>query len=407
MEKVSVYHSNRVKPAIHFQNDRLNKSSLERSHTIWGLCYILIWSFYRSFFVRVEKGNLSRQSIRLTIDDDAIIRETNQSPLTRIHRADIKSIIKEVDGGIRIFDTQGNALWIPSDIQDFDQVERLLEEMKPSGAPNEKPFVQAEPPAQSFAEFVQILQHNFSFISMIAFIMVILSYLQLHFYYALFDIGIYSYIDPSEIIFGFANLWKESLVAIVYFIIFHKTLDFIRIKRPTENPSVMDKAKRITSTVQILFFLGTISSMLYFIITSFPKGNEESDVNVLSQIVVLIGCFLTVYGIVITLYFLSLLIKFRERLITVPLTFLGVIIACIIMSTIESYISFKLVTSGHPKYDLQLVLSDGSKFGSDKETFFIGSTGRYYFFGNKKNRNIVIPKSSVIREDQSLLRRGL
>jgi len=361
-----------------------------------------IWRLLRSIFIHAHKGNISRQSISLIIEEDFILRESDTLPHKKILKAEIKSIVREEDGGIRIKDVRDNEIWIPKDIQNIDELEVLLQETKVKAELIGKTLIQQEEPRQRFFDYVTILQNNFPVISILALIMIILSYLQLHFYYSLFDINIYNYVAASEIIFGFANLWKESLLIIVYFIAFHTTFGFIKIKHPTEPVAGAYSKRNVIAITQQCIFLSVLILFLYAII-------ENSAVSVVLwyQIVILIGFAIPVYGIVTVLYLSSFFFKFRVRMVTIPLTFVAVLITAFLMNSLENIVSYKLIIKGFAKYSINLTLSDGTEIKTSARMVFIGSTSNYLFFRNESIRNVIIPRSAIIREDQILLRRGL
>lgn len=80
-------------------------------------------------------------SYRLTIDEHSITREQHNTPTIRIHITDVDRIIKNHNGSFTIkADTVRNVIVVPSQVDNYDDLERSLARIKPITKKTREPF---------------------------------------------------------------------------------------------------------------------------------------------------------------------------------------------------------------------------------------------------------------------------
>ncbi len=79
----------------------------------------------------------------LTIDDNGITREQHNTPTISISNADLKEIIKNSNGSFTIKgNSTVNVIGVPSQIDDYKKLEKLLSEIRQILSKNSEPFLQ-------------------------------------------------------------------------------------------------------------------------------------------------------------------------------------------------------------------------------------------------------------------------
>jgi hypothetical protein len=358
------------------------------------LLFVIVPIVLYRFLKRIEKGSLIWKTFKIKITDDAIIREFGDQPPKEILKSEIKTLIREEDG-IRINGDDG--IWIPDSINDFNTIEKILIKHSPSLDSNGNII---KGPEEQAITHIEVFQKYFPVVSLLTLVIIICSYIKLYHYYDLYDIEIYSYLDASEVILYFISLWKEFVVLLLMFGSFHNISSWIRIRRSNSKLG-------LAPFFQYAFMVIPMVGLYIFSLDSL--GRQEIHTNILiGQINALFSCFFSAWGIVIILYGVSNHFMPRERLVTIPLTFFAIIFAFFLITYAENKISHDLIVQGHPKYSLNLILSDGSNIKTNDSTVFVGSTNSYLYFRKiQLGSNLIIPRSMVVKEEIRLLRIGL
>lgn len=79
----------------------------------------------------------------LTIDNNCITREQHNTPTITISNADLSGIIKNSDGGFTIMgNSTVNVIGVPSQIDDYEKLEKLLSEIRQILSKTSEPFLQ-------------------------------------------------------------------------------------------------------------------------------------------------------------------------------------------------------------------------------------------------------------------------
>lgn len=91
----------------------------------------------------IKRQEMLFHSYRLILDNNSIIREQINTPTITISYSDIKEIIKNSNGSFTIKgSTTVNVIGVPSQIEDYEKLEKLLSEIKPITEKMHAPFLQ-------------------------------------------------------------------------------------------------------------------------------------------------------------------------------------------------------------------------------------------------------------------------
>jgi hypothetical protein len=373
-------------------NDTWSKFAAMTSACVMYLIFLL--QFIRNMDKKLKIAN----SYKLTLNDGSIVKEMDTYPVKSILTKDIVSVIKENDGSIRINGDDG--IWIPSDIENIKHLEKLLESYSSINYPN-KLEITKEKPFETFDNFLEALQQKFGAVSLFTVIIILCSYIKLLLFYNQFNIIIYNYLDASEIIFSFTTLFKEFVILIVAFLIIHKSFIFIKLKL-NEN-----KINNLVGFISLAISVGALTYMYISIPEMLSLDKEGIDLLV-QQFALIFYSYGVACGLSFFLYMATFYIKQRERLITLPLTSLAVFFTFFLITSTENRISHDLLMHGHPKFKINVYLTDQEIIESSDSLIFIGATNNYLFFRDKPNEsNLIIPRSSILKEEQKQLRNGL
>jgi hypothetical protein len=100
---------------------------------------VLAFGLYRAVNRQKEIFN----SYRLTIEQDGIRREQQNTPTIYISNTDLNEIVKHLNGSFTI---KGNSsvdvILVPSQVENYEKLENLLSGLKPISAPATLPFLQ-------------------------------------------------------------------------------------------------------------------------------------------------------------------------------------------------------------------------------------------------------------------------
>lgn len=100
---------------------------------------ILAFGLYRG----IKRQEALYDSYRLILDNNSIIREHINTPTISIFNADITEIIKNSNGSFTIKGNSTlNMISVPSQIEEYEKLERLLSEIRPISAKTDTPFLQ-------------------------------------------------------------------------------------------------------------------------------------------------------------------------------------------------------------------------------------------------------------------------
>lgn len=228
--------------------------------------------------------------------------------------------------------------------------------------------------------------------------------------YANYGIEIFNYVEVSEILLSFTDLFQALIYLFGYFVIFI-VLFIIVVLIPKKKYFDLNNydAKWLLVGVLILFFLVNWGG-IYALYIFFGNRPDQSALRFdYCSLALIIFNFLCLYGI-------QLLYKrvMRKSAVTVekydsfiyqliPLTFL-----LLVYFEIRNNLTHKFHLEGCHKYEMSLMMDDSSQINSNDSIIYIGSTKNFIFFKNiKSERNIIIPSSEVKMVTTKKLREGL
>lgn len=362
------------------------------------LLWFTIYQFFKGWEARINRW----KTFVITIDDKAIHRDFMDEPRKTILRSDVRKVEKLRDHGIRINGNENSGLWVPSDMIGYKNIVEIIEvDLKTTVSDASAQIVDEQKP-ESFVSFLKVIQENFGGISLFTTIIIFLSYVKIYFNYALYGINVNSYIDVSEIILSITPVIFELVILSILFGAFYRTFEFVKLK----------KGKPLTGLQEFLshFQIGIVlimSGYFYYHAPNFVAKNLPIG-TIYLQFAVLLSISLAVIFTVFIVYLHTMRIRTSARLVTMNSTSITLLITFLLIIIAESRMSYALNKSGHPKYDVRLELNNGTYVASRDSLLYVGSTSNYYFFHNfKTENNAIIPKSSVLKENQKQLRIGL
>lgn len=242
-------------------------------------------------------------------------------------------------------------------------------------------------------------------IPLAAAILLALGYLELEFYYRLFDIQIVKYLDPSELIFSFLPTMSFIITRGVPLLVPYAIIVFISFKArrwlvyaglpvalvfwftyPHLSAPIRSIDERITETAILISFalayytLAFVGFLLQRMKAMHDAGSSITSQDIRSAVNSMPNAltrFVTIM-IIVTSY-----IAYRADLIRENMGLLG------------------------GKYSVQLTRTDGKVVETDG-LVFIGSTRNYYFFRDEQTKaNLVVPKLEVTKEHITKVRNSL
>jgi hypothetical protein len=93
--------------------------------------FICLGAFSFGAFRSMKQQKKILDSYRLIIDEDSLTRQQFNTPVITIKKADIREIVKTTNGNFSVrTDSKLNAIAIPAQINDYEEVERLLNEIQ-------------------------------------------------------------------------------------------------------------------------------------------------------------------------------------------------------------------------------------------------------------------------------------
>lgn len=257
-------------------------------------------------------------------------------------------------------------------------------------------------------------------------LMVVISFLNLHFYYFIgFGIQIQHYLDVSEIIFSLTSFVS---LTILFSIISLALLVVKRDKTATTNSP--DSSNKNEQSKFVDFFRKnrfTIIRKAYSIV--FPKYGLFIVASILFgtwlKIVIDESVFERVavssadfdYNFIILMLSGILFLVSLNRVINKDFVWRNlrwsnvygfVAISILTYLITRNSISADLINKGYSKYSVQLELEGDSSLYTNDSLIFIGSTKNYYFFRNTNSEyNTIIPVNEIIEIKIKKLRGGL
>jgi hypothetical protein len=360
----------------------------------------------------IRKKILVDESYVLTIDDNIIRREIKGTTVKSILKTDITYITKNTLNGFTLYGTGDYHIYIPSYV---GKSEELLKELIIIKALEEKiePFkIEFENQNESFVGFLQrhfkSKDSNLIGLAVSSGGIILLTIIHLYFYFNLFEVKIYNYLNVEENVLSFMNIWKECVFTFIFFAIFLWKWEGLKLR--------IAKGKRlITGTVflTILFSLGIIS-MLYMMhigisIVPNDKTPAFNSEKLFFIFIVFNFCILPLSWLTVIVYFINLGFYRSEKPVSPLLTFAIAISFALALIFFENYLSYKLLINGYPKVELTLFRSDKTRIiQTNPNVVFIGETRDYLFFYDiALKKTTAINRSSVESEERVLLRKGL
>jgi len=360
----------------------------------------VFFKFLYNAGLRMEARINRWKSFRITIDDRFVHRDFNNEPRKSILRSEIKAIIRERSRGVRINGEENYGIWIPSDMEGYDDIIKIIE--SDLRTVNNQNVITEEAPPESFQKFIKMLQDNFGGISLFTTIIVVVSYIKIYFYFSLYDINVNSYIDVSEIILAFTQVYKELFLLVIFYALFYKLFEFVKMK-PGRSPSMIEN---FAWRFQIILVIA-VCGYIYYSIPEWISIKIPIDILVIQSFILAI-VFLAVIFAVSILHLHSLNIKSRTRLVTMNSIGMALLFSFLLIIFAEGRISYGLNKYAHPKYSIRLFLNNNECLETTNTFVYLGGTVNYYFFHDfKTDTNTIISKNSVLKENQSKLRSGL
>ncbi len=240
---------------------------------------------------------------------------------------------------------------------------------------------------------------------------ILLGYYDLYTYYEYFGVNIYSYVDPSEIIFSISSVFKAFVVFLSLFLwgTISSQITYSEKKDTTYTTKVeiyligVRKSARILLGIILFILVAFLAQLLSDALTSV----EDLD------LIFLYIFTLLVYVLVSRLSLISLIIKKKNfDYIKKIWTFSGVDAAIVFLLTIflfteRSMIRHRNVVDGFPKYSNELVF-ESSTYPNRKSIFYVGATRSHYFYYDSLSKQVHgIPSSAVKFIYIKELRKGL
>lgn len=239
-------------------------------------------------------------------------------------------------------------------------------------------------------------------------ILLTLGYLELEFYYRLFDIQIVKYLDPSELIFSFLPTMSFIITRGVSLLLPYAFVIFISFRKRSS----------------LVYFGLPLALIFLFAYPHLPLSLRSIDERI-SETAILLAFALAYYTLVFVIFLLRRMKTFhdnaakmtrpdvKEVINTMPDAWTRFITIMIVVTTFIAFradlIHRNLLHELGAKYDVSLTLTDGKVVDTKADPLvFIGSTRNYYFFrDNQTHGNLMIPKLSVTKETVVKVRSSL
>lgn len=111
----------------------LSNENDEDTPTTWPYVFVLmVLVMILSLFKSIKRQRAAFESYALKITEDSITREVLYVPTIVLLKKDVREIIKSVEGGFSIVgDSKISAIGIPPQINKPEELERVLQEIKP------------------------------------------------------------------------------------------------------------------------------------------------------------------------------------------------------------------------------------------------------------------------------------
>jgi hypothetical protein len=323
---------------------------------------------------------------------------------------------------VRINGDDNYGIWIPSDMEDYEQIVTIIKgDLKSNNSQpveNVKPSTDISPSAdvivneaspESFPSFIKLIQDNLVSISLFTTLAILISYFKLYFYFGLYGLNINSFIDVSEIILAFSPIIKELLVLAIFHTSVYRLFEFVKTKkgRPIKNMQKYSLVFQIILVISgwVIFY----RSIPGFLKTKIIIETNSFTIDIIYvQLVILAFAFGGTIMLVYIIYIHVMVIIDSDRLVTMSSIGIALIFSFLLIIMLESKTSYSLNEAGYPRYSVKILLSSQEQLESSDSLVYIGGTINYHFFHDfKHKRNTIVPKSSVVKESQTQLRVGL
>lgn len=237
----------------------------------------------------------------------------------------------------------------------------------------------------------------------------LIGFFDLYFYFRLFNIDIYNFLDVVEIIFSFSSIFLYFVGLVLALLLLYASL-LIMVIPFSRNEKLMGRLERLTNarrkfkTSKFAMygrrFFG-IAIVLIFISFLVDKFFFPYSPVYETEIVIMFGA-LFIGGLVLVADYP------KEALDEVNASTILVALLAFFMTFIAArdYFKFKNVVHGFPATIVTLTMGDDTHFTSGHAgqgqagsgLYFIGATKGFYFFWNKVNRTTqIIPVSEIKR----------
>jgi len=204
---------------------------------------------------------------------------------------------------------------------------------------------------------------------------ILLGFFNIYIYYALYDLDITPYLEPSEIIFSFSSLFVNAILLTCFGVVFIVISRFLSVLK---NPSTI--GKKIFQAVLVPLIMGILLFSFGFVF----GGNENIGfVLGLAEILIFMAIFVTY------LVFLDNKYSFFTKLF---IYFFITITYLVIRNKTEVS---EIVDYKNPRFEISMNVND-SIVKSGKSFFYIGATKNSIFFWNDTVKKVKsYPRNSI------------
>ena len=236
-------------------------------------------------------------------------------------------------------------------------------------------------------------------------------------FYFWFDVNIFNYLDPSEILFSFTNLLTVlfgfgAVLSINYIIVIYflspSLRKFAQIVFERSQPITRKKVKFIFFS--IFFLLNGSLIVLYWSFMAFSDfWSNQPEVHFDTTLVWAIGfdCLLFAY-MMILFRDGSMNFKAQRRRFYVSLILSFLVLLILYFEGRNRLRWWYLVKKGYPKYEVALTMNNDSRIQTNENLVYISSTRNYHFFKNTVSKStVIIPVSEVKQMHIRELRKGI
>lgn len=250
---------------------------------------------------------------------------------------------------------------------------------------------------------------------------VVISFLNLTFYYSQFGVAIQNYIEVSEIIFSLTT-FTSTIYLIAYLVLFiltayrkkdtpglsgdKKILEFLEKYKESNKKIVRLLVRPITEkTLYIMILLISIGLLLFRLQSSTRNAELENsassfDLDCLA-LIFLTSCLLATVSL-----YKRQMEEFSDQ--QVYIFFLSIIVLSFTFLGYRNQRKADLVKLGKPKFSVTLKTDSNKIYKTSDSLLYIGATKGYYFLYNTSDKTtVIIPANTLVEHQVIQIRSGL